>query len=164
VTERVEVLDERGAVVDVVDRAAMRAQNLRHRSVYIAVLHAGRLLAHRRAGWKDLWPSRWDIAFGGVCAPGEAWPAAALRELAEEAGVEVAEEELLDLGDGRYESEQLRVVGRIYAVEHAGPFVFADGEVEAIEWVALEDLHGWLTAHELCPDSVELVLPRLRAA
>jgi isopentenyldiphosphate isomerase len=160
----VEVLDERGAVVDVVDRAAMRAQNLRHRSVYIAVLHAGRLLAHRRAGWKDVWPSRWDIAFGGVCAPGEAWPAAARRELAEEAGVEVAEEELLDLGDGRYESEQVRVVGRIYAVEHAGPFAFADGEVEAIEWVALEDLDGWLTTHELCPDSVELVLPRLRAA
>src|SRR5947209_15330433 len=96
--EQVEILNERGAVVDVVGRDVMRAENLRHRAVYVAVVDGKRLLVHQRAAWKDVWPARWDIAFGGVCGVGERWSDAAIRELAEEAGVVVAERELLDLG------------------------------------------------------------------
>jgi 8-oxo-dGTP pyrophosphatase MutT (NUDIX family) len=161
--ERVEVLDERGKVVDIVTRAEMRAGNLRHRSVYVAVVHHGRVLAHQRADWKDVWPSRWDVAFGGVCEVGETWPAAARRELAEEAGVVVREDELLDMGDDRFESDEVRLVGRLYAVDHAGPFTFTDGEVQAIEWVALAGLPAWLATHDVVDDSRALVVPRLVA-
>jgi 8-oxo-dGTP pyrophosphatase MutT (NUDIX family) len=111
--EWVEVLDERGKVVDVVPRAEMRSRNLRHRAVYVAVLAGDRLLTHQRADWKDVWPSRWDVAFGGVCDVGETWPAAARRELAEEAGIAIDEHELLDMGDDRFESDEVRLVGRI---------------------------------------------------
>ena len=160
--ELVEVLDESGKVVDVVTRAEMRARNLRHRSVYIAVVVGERVLTHQRAAWKDVWPDHWDLAFGGVCGVGETWPDAARRELAEEAGIVVSEAELLDLGDGRYESDEVTVVGRVYAVAHDGPFTFADGEVNAIEWVALAELERWLADHDACSDSVEIVAPRLR--
>ena len=156
-----EILDERGAVVDVVGRDVMRAGNLRHRSVYIAVLDGERLLVHQRASWKDVWPSRWDVAFGGVCGVGERWSEAAMRELAEEAGITVAEPELLDMGDGRYESDVVRVVGRLYAVQHAGPFRHPDGEVQRTEWVALAALEAWLATHDVCDDSLELVVPAL---
>ncbi len=155
------MLDERGAVVEVVPRDVMRARNLRHRSVYIAVLDRDRLLVHQRADWKDVWPSRWDVAFGGVCGVGERWTDAARRELAEEAGVDVREEALLDVGEDRYESADVRVVGRIYAVQHAGPFTFADGEVQRVEWIALAHLHRWLANHDVCDDSLALVVPRL---
>jgi 8-oxo-dGTP pyrophosphatase MutT (NUDIX family) len=160
--EMVEVLDKRGAVLHVVTRAAMREGNLRHRSVYIAVVVDGRVLAHRRAAWKDVWPSRWDLAFGGVCGPDEAWPDAARRELAEEAGVHVAEAELLDLGDDRFESDEVRVVGRVFVVAHEGPFTFGDGEVEAVEWVEIDALDRWLATHDSCPDTVAIVVPRVR--
>jgi 8-oxo-dGTP pyrophosphatase MutT (NUDIX family) len=159
--ELVEVLDELGRVVDVVPRARMRAENLRHRSVGIVVCHGSRVLVHQRAGWKDVWPSRWDLAFGGVCDVGERFPDAARRELAEEAGIEVAEEELLDLGDGRYEDDAVRVVARLYAVAHEGPFRFADGEVQSIEWLERNELAAFAASHELCDDSRELLLPRL---
>ena len=159
--EQVEVLDERGAIVGVVGRDVMRAENLRHRCVYIAVLNGTDLLVHERADWKDVWPSRWDIAFGGVCGVGETWPGAAVRELAEEAGVVVDEASLLDLGDGWYSSDHVRVVGRIYAVQHAGPFTFADGEVQQTAWVPLSALNEWLAHHDVCDDSLELVPPRL---
>ncbi len=162
--EAVEVLDGRGKVVDVVARAVMRAENLRHRAVYIAVLDRDRLLVHQRADWKDVWPSRWDIAFGGVCAAGERWPDAAVRELGEELGIDVDEAELLDLGDGRYESDDVRVVGRVYAVQHRGPFTHRDREVVRTEWVTLDDLERWLEGHDVCDDSVELVVPRLTSA
>ena len=159
--EQVEILDDRGAVVDVVGRDIMRADNLRHRSVYVAVLDGDRLLVHQRASWKDVWPSRWDVAFGGVCGVGERWSDAAIRELAEEAGVVVAEAELLDLGDGWYESDVVRVVGRLYAVQHTGPIRYSDGEVQQTEWVELAALETWLSTHEVCDDSLELIVPTL---
>ena len=87
-TELVDQLDEDGAVVGAVTRRDMRAHNLRHRSVAVVVVNSRQeLLVHRRADWKDVWPSRWDLAFGGVVGAGEAWEEAARRELAEEAGV-----------------------------------------------------------------------------
>jgi 8-oxo-dGTP pyrophosphatase MutT (NUDIX family) len=159
--EQVEVLDERGAVVDIVGRDVMRAENLRHRTVYIAVLDGRRLLVHQRADWKDVWPSRWDVAFGGVCGVGERWTDAAQRELAEEAGITVADDELLDMGDGWYDSAVVRVVGRVFAVQHGGPFSHPDGEVQRTEWVTLADLEPWLAAHDVCDDSLEVVVPRL---
>src|SRR5690349_17836327 len=103
IIENVEVVDERGTVVAVVPRPQMRAENLRHRSVGIVVCSGSRVLVHRRADWKDVWPSRWDVAFGGVCDVGERYTDAARRELAEEAGIDVGEDELLDLGEGWYD-------------------------------------------------------------
>jgi 8-oxo-dGTP pyrophosphatase MutT (NUDIX family) len=161
IIERVEVVDERGAVVGVVPRSQMRAENLRHRSVGIVVCSGSRVLVHRRADWKDVWPSRWDVAFGGVCDVGERYTDAARRELAEEAGIDVGEDELLDLGEGWYDGDDVRVVARLYAVEHPGPFVFADGEVQSVEWVERSDLAAFAASHELCDDSRELLLPRL---
>jgi len=99
VLEPVEELDALGKPLRVVTRAEMRAGNLRHRAVYVLVLdRAGRLLAHRRADWKDVWPGRWDVAFGGVAGVGEAPLETARRELAEEAGVAAPLERL---GEGR---------------------------------------------------------------
>lgn len=159
--ERVEVVDEDGRVVDVVTRAEMRAGNLRHRAVYIAVVTTdGRLVVHRRASWKDVWPSRWDLAFGGVLAVGEAWEAAAWRELAEEAGIEAP---LRHAGAGRYEDGEVRVVGEVYVATHDGPFRFADGEVDEVDYVPLDDLDAWLDGRPCCPDTVAVVVPLLRA-
>jgi 8-oxo-dGTP pyrophosphatase MutT (NUDIX family) len=159
--ELVEVVDTDGTVLEVVTRATMRARNLRHRCSYIVVRSGGRVLAHQRAAWKDVWPSHWDLAFGGVLAPGEPWLDGAVRELAEEAGAVVVASDLTELGSLTYESELVRVLGRVYAVECGGPFTFADGEVERIEWVAREDLAGWLRDRPICLDSLAGVVPLL---
>jgi 8-oxo-dGTP pyrophosphatase MutT (NUDIX family) len=156
--ELVEVVDADGAVVDLVPRATMRAQNLRHRCSYVVVRSGRRVLAHQRAAWKDVWPSHWDLAFGGVLAAGEAWTEGAARELAEEAGIVVAPRELTDLGPLAYESDLVRVVGRVYSVESEGPFTFADGEVAEIEWVDVDALPGWLVDRPVCLDSLEGVV------
>ena len=157
--ERVEVVDEQGTVLGVVTRAEMRAGNLRHRSVGIVVRRPGdsAVLAHRRAGWKDVWPSRWDLAFGGVCDVGEAEPDAAVRELAEEAGIEVEVAALRPLGSAAYSDDNVTAVGTLFEIEDAGPFRFADGEVEATEWVPWDQLGRWLAAHPHCPDTVHLL-------
>lgn len=160
--EGVEVVDERGQVLDVVSRAEMRRRRLRHRTVFVAVVDPGgaNLLVHRRADWKDVWPSRWDIAFGGVVGVGESSEDAARRELAEEAGIT---EPVTWLGAGRYDDAEVAEVADVYVARTGGPFTFADGEVVATAWVAVGDAPRWSDDHDVCPDSVALVLPLLPA-
>lgn len=159
-TELVEVVDDDGQPIRSIARAEMRAGNHRHRATYVVVVTSSRhVVVHQRAPWKDIWPSRWDLAFGGICAPGEDWVLGACRELREEAGIDVAPEALTCLGPVRYESAETRVVGRVYLVGHDGPFTFADGEVVAEARVALDDLGAWAARTSLCADAAAVVVP-----
>jgi isopentenyldiphosphate isomerase len=161
--EPVEVVDEHGGVERLVTRAEMRAHNLRHRTVAVVVLTgAGEIVAHRRADWKDVWPGRWDVCFGGVTAVGEDWADAARRELAEEAGVEVEASALRKLGGGNYTDADVSTHARVYLTVHDGPFHPADGEVAELVVVPLTSLDGWLAGRELCADSAAVVVPLLR--
>lgn len=171
--ELVDVLDERGAVVGTATRAAVRAERLWHRSVFVAVVSdgpgpagadtaapaAGCIAVHLRAAWKDVWPSRWDVAFGGVLDAGERWDDGARRELAEEAGIVGVELELV--AEGTFEDEIGRERARVYLVRHAGPLTCPDGEVARTAWVPLAGLGGWLSDHDVVPDSLALVVPHL---
>jgi isopentenyldiphosphate isomerase len=158
--EPVEVVDEHGRVVEVVTRRQMRAENLRHRAVFVAVLSSdGRLLVHRRSDTKDVWPGWWDVAVGGVVGAGEGDDDAAVRELAEEVGITGVMPE--PLGGGRYEDESVRVVGRCYRVVHDGPYTFADGEVVEARLVARDELRQMMSHLDFLPDSVALLTPLL---
>lgn len=163
--ELVEEVSVDGEVLRVVPRSEMRALNLRHRSVGVVVRRSAdrAVLAHRRAAWKDVWPGRWDVAFGGVCAAGESGVVSALRELAEEAGVVVASGALVRLGSGAYEDADVATVAEIFEVTHDGPFTFADGEVEEVRWVPFSGLASFLASHEHCPDSAAIGVPMLTA-
>ncbi|MFN0091174.1 MAG: NUDIX domain-containing protein [Acidimicrobiales bacterium] len=156
--EPVEVLDPAGCVVGVVPRAEMRARRLRHRCVFVVVLSTDgqRVLAHRRADWKDIWPSRWDLAFGGVCAVGEGWDAAARRELAEETGLIGVE--LTWRSQAAYADAHVDELARLYSTISDGPFTFADGEVAETEWAPRQGLAAWCASRAVCPDSLAVVL------
>ena len=160
-SELVDVVDEDDVVVRVVTRAEMRRDRLRHRGVFVVVRSSeGDVLTHRRSPHKDLLPSWWDLAAGGVVASGEDYDAAARRELAEELGVTGVE--LRALGAVRFDDERFRLVGRAYEVVSDGPFVFSDGEVSEVRWVGLADLRAKVaTERDWMPDSVAVVLPLL---
>lgn len=152
--ELVEEVEVDGTVVRTVSRREMRAQRLRHRCTYVIVVDAKeRLVVHQRALWKDVWPGRWDVAFGGVVGVGEDWGTAALRELGEEAGVVAG---LQELGGGTYDDDDVSVLGRVYLARHDGPFTFPDGEVLQAERVPLDQVEPWIASRSLCPDSLTL--------
>ena len=158
----VEVVDEQGAVVGTATRAEVRADNLRHRSVFVAVVtSAGELVVHQRAAWKDVWPSAWDVAFGGVVGVGEAFVDAARRELAEEAGVAAP---LEHIGGGAYADAAVAEVAEVYLARHDGALSTPDGEVVALDRVPLAALGGWCEGRTVCPDSLALVVPAVLAA
>lgn len=158
--EMVEEVDRDGRVLQLVTRQQMRQHVLRHRAVFIAVVSSSnQVLVHQRSLSKDIWPGWWDIAVGGVMAPGEASRDAAERELAEEVGLTGVSVQLM--GSGAYDDSNVKLVADAYVCFSDGPFIFSDGEVVATEWVPLSELMGWLRTHQVLPDSVALVLPRL---
>jgi len=161
--EVVEWIGDDGAVLGVVARRRMRADVLRHRAVYVVVTRTdGRLVVHRRADHKDVWPGRWDVCFGGVVAVGETWDAAAARELAEEAGIEGAD--LVRIGSFDHRDLDVAVQGVVFRVVTDDRVVPVDAEVAEVAEVAAGDLAEWLAATDVCPDSVAGVVPLLVAS
>ncbi len=167
--ERVEVVDEHDHVVEVVTRRRMRAENLRHRAVYILVTDsADRLLIHRRSDTKDVWPGRWDVAAGGVVGVGESYESAARRELVEELGIDAGLSEPVEsleslelLGPCAYADADVALVGRVYRTRHDGPVHFADGEVVEATWVSRAELDARMRRDPFVPDSIAVALPLL---
>lgn len=158
--ELVEHVDENGSVIEVVTRAEIRAETLRHRCTYVFVVRSsGHLVVHRRAEWKSIYPGWWDVCFGGICGVDEPWLPAAERELAEEAGLENVE--LRGLGTVHYEEADGRIVGRAYVTVSDEPVEAVDGEVVELDEVPLSELEGWLAGRLVCSDSRESALPLL---
>jgi 8-oxo-dGTP pyrophosphatase MutT (NUDIX family) len=161
-TEMVDVVDDDDQVIDTVPRSEIRARNLLHRSVFVVVVTSAReVVTHQRADWKDVWPSRWDVGFGGVVDAGESYLEAAVREVGEEAGIVIAPEQLERLARGRYDDDRVRELSVVYGVRHDGPFTFPDGEVQRSELVPGAELRAWVETRELVLDSVALVLPHI---
>ena len=159
--ELVDIVDDDDRVVATVARAEMRAGRLQHRGVSIAVTSTDRrLLVHRRADHKDVWPGMWDIAAGGVVSAGEEYEQAARRELAEELGVVV--DAMEHLGGGHFVDDAVAVIAHGYVVVHDGPFTFGDGEIAEVRWVTLDQLDTLRQTHEFVPDNIALLLPMLR--
>src|SRR5215813_9467549 len=102
--ELVDVIDDAGRTVGVVTRREMRGRRLPHRCTYVLVFNArGELFVHLRTPTKDVYPSHWDVAAGGVLAAGESFDEGARREGMEELGVELALEPLFPF---RYADER----------------------------------------------------------
>jgi 8-oxo-dGTP pyrophosphatase MutT (NUDIX family) len=156
-SDPVEHVDADGTVLEVVTRAEVRARGLRHRATYLAVVDgADRLVVHRRADWKDIYPGFWDVAFGGVCDPGETWQQAAFRELAEEAGLSAADLRppgLIELGAVDHADEYGIAIGRFYLVRTDAEIVPVDGEVVQVDRIHLDDVEEWAAQRKVSPDS-----------
>ena len=156
--ELVEVVDEQGVVLRVVTRAEMRRDNLRHRNVAVFVQRTdGRLVVHQRADWKDVYPSHWDVAFGGVPNVGETAEEAAIREMAEETGLVITAADLVDLGARAHANDEVQWYARFFAVRTDAEIQPVDGEVQKVDAVALAETSAWAEQTLVCPDVVPLL-------
>ena len=138
--EIVDVLDADGRTIGVATRRAMRQQRLPHRCVYLLVFNRrGDLFIHQRTATKDVFPSYWDVAVGGVVAAGESFDLAAEREGYEEIGVELTPEPLFPFN---YADERTVVFGMVYRAVHDGPFHLQVEEVVRGEFVSVAEAVG----------------------
>ena len=158
--EIVQVVDGENRPVAELPRHRMRSENLPHRATYIFVFdRAGRVLVQRRTAIKDMYPSYYDLAAGGVVAAGESYEENAEREAEEELGIRnTALEPKFDF---YYEDERSRCFGRVFTCVHEGPFTLQAEEVESAAFHTVEEIAAGDVA-PVTPDS-RLALDRLLA-
>ncbi len=151
--EWVDIVDADDRVVGQTTRLQMRRQNLRHRCVWIVVQdRRGRLFLHLRTPTKDVYPSHWDVAVGGVVGAGEAYGTAAVRELQEELSVSPC-----FIGESvpvAFDDASTSVVGRAYLTRFDGHPVLQASEVVRGMWVGPDELRTMLSRERFCPDGM----------
>ncbi len=160
-TELVDVVGDAGETVAVVSRREMRARRLPHRSAYVLVFNArAELFVHLRASSKDVYPSHWDPAIGGVLAAGESFDEGARREASEELGVPVEAERLFPF---HYADAATVVHGMVYRARHEGPFRLQPEEIVRGAFMPLERVLALAAREPFCPDGLAVIRdPRLR--
>jgi isopentenyldiphosphate isomerase len=153
--ELVDIIDDQGRIVGTTTRQDMRARQLPHRCVYILVFNSrGELFIHLRTSTKDVYPSHWDVAVGGVLAAGESFDAGAGREVLEELGIVADLEPLFPY---RYADTATRVVAMAYHLIHDGPFRLQPEEVVRGEFVSLAEVDARVSANPFCPDGLAVL-------
>ena len=158
--ELVDVIDDEGRTIGTVTRREMRGRHLPHRCTYLLVFNRrGELLIHLRTPAKDVYPSHWDVAIGGVVAAGESFDAGVRREAREELGVDVEPEALFPF---RYADAASVVHGMVYRAVHEGPFRFQVEEVVRGEFVPPEEVTDRAARDPFCPDGLAVLAEYLR--
>ena len=160
--ELVDVIDDAGQTIGSVTRQEMRRRRLPHRSTYVLVFDlTGRLFVHLRTAPKDVFPSHWDVAVGGVLAAGESYAEGVRREVREELGIDVVAEELFPF---RYEDAATVVQARVYRIFHDGPFQLQTEEIVEGEFLTLQEVEDRSRGLPYCPDGMAVLQEYLTQA
>jgi 8-oxo-dGTP pyrophosphatase MutT (NUDIX family) len=134
-------VDASNLVIGRTTRREIRSRNLLHRGVGIICFNSrGRVYVHRRTETKDLFPGMYDMFVGGVVAGGEAYAAAARREIREELGIDGPEPEFLFTH--LYLGDRNRAWIQVYRVIWDGEIRH---QVEEVAW------GGWVDPAQILP-------------
>ncbi|WP_128543852.1 NUDIX hydrolase [Larkinella soli] len=126
-----------------------------HRTTHVYVLNGeNELLCNLRQADKDLFPSVWDLSFGGHVSAGETYEETARRELEEELGVTIRLEDLhflytmvvdgFDEGSGLTDREHTAVY--LWRTDRpVNGFEFQEEEIAEIRYLPLSGLKDELT-------------------
>ncbi len=162
--EQVGIYDAAGREVATVPRSRMRAENLRHGATAVVVRDGlGRVYVHRRTTIKDVYPGLLDFAAGGVLQAGEDAHAGAVREAAEELGVQGVP--LVTAGEADYADRSSTYRAFRYTTTYDGPIRWQPEEVSWGDWFTVGALCRLLerTPDDVVPDSRELWAAQLTA-
>lgn len=141
-----DVVDEQDEVTGQSTRGEVHAQGLLHRAVHVLVFNKrGDVLLQQRSMLKDAHPGVWDSSVSGHLDAGEAYETAAVRELAEEMGI-----------DAKYSPTEIARLKpsaatgwehiRLYRYEHQGSIRFPAAEIESAMWLPIAVLEAWIAA------------------
>lgn len=138
-----------------------------HRAVHVWIVTPdARVLLQRRAAVKENYPSYWDVSCAGHCAAGESAREAAVRELAEELGLDVDPEELHALGQlreqcvlngGKYVDNEVHDLFLLRRDVDVAALTLQPEEVDGVAIVAIDELRARVEARDpsLVPHAFE---------
>lgn len=151
--EIVTIVDENNNVVGTEPRSKMRAEVLPHRANYILVFNSeGELFLQKRTMSKDIYPGYYDVATGGVVLADESYKASALRELAEELGIQGVK--LQQHFDFFHEDVGNRVWGRVYSCVYDGDIILQEEEVASGGFYKISRILEMSISERFTPDGM----------
>ncbi len=145
-----------------ISKAEVHRTGAWHRAAHVWIVNeAGELLLQLRSRNKENDPGLWDISVAGHVSAGESARVSALREVAEEIGLEIREDELHHLftfreprvlNGGKYLDNEFHEVFLLRREVDIAALELQIEEVEAVKWISQEELQALVHAR-----SAELV-------
>lgn len=148
--ELFDVVDEDDVPKGTASRKEVHAKGLIHRAVHVFVFNKkGDLLLQKRSMLKDMNPGVWDSSVSGHLDAGEDYVHAALREVAEEVGIEgKAEEDLIHVLSVKPSEQTGWEHVRLFTTHHKGGVKFPAAEIDSVMPFPLKELEEWVAS---CP-------------
>lgn len=114
--EKIDVLNELGEFTGkIATREECHKNGLWHRAVYAFIIdNKGNILLQKRSSNKKLWPNMWDVTVGGHVDAGEFGRQALIREVKEELGVEIEDNDIKYLIGSTSINEQGDIINKHY--------------------------------------------------
>lgn len=173
-----DIVDELGNPTgETVVREEAHLLGIRHRTSHVWLLRvkngALQVLLQKRSMKKDSFPGCYDISSAGHIPAGNTWVPSALRELEEELGLKMEENDLHEAGirsvfwQGEFGGKPFldREVSKVFYVWWDGEpedLTFRDGEVEAALWMDMElcirETREGSLKNCIYPEELEMVL------
>ena len=155
--EFLDIVDEKGQPTgEIVDRETAHAKGILHRTshVWIARRKDGKvqILLQKRAQHKSSFPGCYDISSAGHIPAGDSYEISALRELEEELGVQVKEEDLIFCGDRKviwdavffgkeFHDRQISRVFLLWLDKEESEFTAQESEVDSVRWMDFDECY-----------------------
>lgn len=114
--EKFDVLNELGEFTgEIATREECHKKGLWHRAVYAFIIdNNGNILLQKRSGNKKLWPNMWDVTVGGHVDAGEFGRQALIREVKEELGIIINDNDIKYLVSSTSINEQGDIINKHY--------------------------------------------------
>lgn len=114
--EKFDVLNELGEFTgEIATRDECHKKGLWHRAVYAFIIDdKGNILLQKRSENKKLWPNMWDVTVGGHVDAGEFGRQALIREVKEELGIEIKDDDVKYLISSTSINEQGDIINKHY--------------------------------------------------
>lgn len=137
-------VDENNKVIGSIQRGvAHESSGIFYRTIYVLVINANdEVLIHKRSETKDLYPNCWDLSVGGHVNYQDSYEETAARELREELGLEVFEEDLISKGEVLVKLPNSGEFFNVYEY-HLKPgekISTSEEEIQETRWMTVDDI------------------------
>lgn len=114
--EKIDVLNELGEFTgEIATREECHTKGLWHRAVYAFIINdKEKILLQKRSENKKLWPNKWDVTVGGHVDSGEFGRQALIREVKEELGIEIKDDDIKYLIGSTSINKQGNIINKHY--------------------------------------------------
>lgn len=180
--EFLDIVDENGNPTgQVVERTVAHAQGIPHRTSHVWLLrqreHKTQILLQKRCSTKDSFPGCYDISSAGHIPAGCSFEESAVRELAEELGVDVKVEDLQECGLRTIVTDEVfygkpfhdRQVSKVFVLwydREESDFSPQESELDGVLWMDLNDCLAAVQAnsipHCICLEELKMIVTALQ--